>query len=314
MLQTANLIPLVEIFETLPDFRNPRQTRHVLSELMTVAVCGLLCGADTFEEIIEWAECKLDWLRSFMVLEYGIASADTYERVFGLLDPKCFEACFRSWVCQILPTLQQDQVVAIDGKTSRRSTNKADASPLHMVSAFATGAGLVLGQTATSEKSNEITAIPVLLETLDIKDCIVTIDAMGTQHKIAQSIREKEAHYVLCVKNNQPKLAESILQAKQKSDFEVASYFEEVSQKRAHGRHEIRRCWAVNQIDYLHEPEKWTDVQSFAVIERTRIIGDKTSVEYHAYISSLPADAKRIALAVRKHWEVENRLHWCLDV
>lgn len=313
-MEIGKLAPLVEVFEGLADRRNPRQTRHLLSELLTVAVCAVLSGADDFEEISLWGQAKLEWLRGFLRLEHGVASPDTFARVFAVLDPKHFESAFRSWVGRLIPALASGQVVAIDGKSSRRTTSKEAASPLHLVSAFAANIGVVLGQTATDEKSNEITAIPALLHTLALDNCIVTIDAMGTQTEIAQTIRERKADYVLCVKDNQPKLADSILfaQAGLGGELVVDSYAE--SNSRGHGRKEVRRCWAYSAIERLHMPERWADIKSFAVVERVRTVGEKVTTERRYYISSLAADAQKIAHAVRSHWEVENRLHWCLDV
>ena len=253
-------------------------------------------------------------MRGFLSLDYGIASPDTFERVFAVLDPKGFERAFREWVAGVIPALKQEQVIAIDGKTSRRTTSKAAAQPLHMVSAFAAEVGLVLGQVATDQKSNEITAIPQLLRTLDVAGCLVTIDAMGTQTAIAGEIRERGADYVLCVKDNHPKLLDSILlaQAGVGGALQAASIGE--SHNTGHGREEWRRCWAFDAGDRLYKGDQWRDLQSFALVERTRRIGDKTSVERRYYISSLAPDAEKLMRAVRSHWEVENRLHWCLDV
>jgi predicted transposase YbfD/YdcC len=206
-------------------------------------------------------------------------------------------------------------VVGIDGKTSRRS-GKVDATPLHLVSAFAAGANVVLGQRATAEKSNEKTAIPELLATLALEGCIVTIDAMGTQPNIAQAIRDRGAEYILSVKGNQPKMTDSV------RDFFAAFLaapdrtphrFDEVVEK-DHGRLEVRRCHAFDQLYCLHAPERWPDLKSFAVITSERTIKGKTTVEHRFYISSLPADAARLNRAVRLHWRVENSLHWCMDV
>lgn len=313
-MDIGKLADMVEVFEGLEDWRNAQQTRHRLSELLTVAVCAVLSGADDFEEISQWGNAKLPWLRGFLRLDYGVASSDTFERVFALLDPKQFEQAFRAWVGGIIPALGKDQVVAIDGKSSRRTTSKTAAAPLHMVSAFAANVGVVLGQTATAEKSNEITAIPELLKVLDIDGCIVTIDAMGTQTKIARAIRERGAHYVLCVKDNHPKLLDSIIFADIHPSGPLTPSSTHKSESKGHGRSEVRRCTAYDAIDRLYKPEAWKDVASFAVVERVRAVGDHTSTERAYYISSLPADAERIALAIRSHWEVENRLHWCLDV
>ena len=313
-METEKLASMVEVFEGLEDWRNAQQTRHVLSELLTVAVCAVLSGADDFEEVSQWGRERLDWLRGFLTLDYGVASPDTFERVFALLDPKGFEGAFRSWVGLVIPALGRDQVIAIDGKTSRRTTSKAAAAPLHMVSAFAANVGIVLGQTATAEKSNEITAIPELLRTLDVKDCIVTIDAMGTQTAIAHQIRAGHGNYVLCVKDNHPKLLESILLAHAGIDAPLVAVSTSETRSRGHGREEVRRCQAFEAGNRLYKAEQWRDLRSFAVVERSRTIGDRTTVERRHYISSLAPDAEKIAHAVRSHWEVENRLHWCLDV
>lgn len=314
-METEKLALMVEVFEGLEDWRNAQQTRHVLSELLTVAVCAVLSGADDFEEISQWGRAKLDWLRGFLRLEYGVASPDTFERVFALLDPKGFERAFRAWVGSVIPALRRGQVIAIDGKTSRRTTSKkAAAAPLHLVSAFAAEVGIVLGQTATAEKSNEITAIPELLRTLDVTDCIVTIDAMGTQTAIARQIREQDGHYVLCVKDNQPKLLDSILLAHAGMGEPLVATSTSETRSRGHGREEVRRCEAFEVGERLYKAEQWRDLRSFAVVERSRTVGGRTSVERRHYISSLAPDADKIAHAVRSHWEVENRLHWCLDV
>lgn len=309
-------MPLTQVFVAISDPRSARHKRHDLAELLTVAVCAVLSGVDDFVDIELWAEAKIDWLRGFMKLEHGIPSHDTLGRVFGMITPDEFESAFRRWVGMVVPALAEDTVVAIDGKTSRRTGSKTKtlASPLHLVSAFAAGMGVVLGQTATAEKSNEITAIPELLAKLALEGCVVTIDAMGTQTKIARTIRERGAHYVLCVKDNHPKLLDSIMFAgiDPKGPLTPSSTHE--TKNPGHGRTEIRRCWAFDAIDRLYKTEDWQDVASFAVVERVRTVGNRTSTERAYYISSLPADAERIARAVRSHWEVENRLHWCLDV
>lgn len=314
-MQTGQIPLLKDVFVSVPDPRSARQTRHNLSELLAVAVCAVLCGADDFVDIALWGRAKLAWLRRFLTLEAGIPSHDTFARVFGLLDAQAFEAAFLRWVGAVVPVLAPGNVVAIDGKTSRRTKGK-DSAALHMVSAFAAGMGLVLGQRATEEKSNEITAIPELLAALALEGTIVTIDAMGTQTEIARAIRKRGADYVLCVKDNHPKLVESILLmlAGVAGPIEPVSFFEEADKPGRHGRTEMRRCWAYEAVDYLYKHEQWEGLCSLAVLERTRTLKGKTSVERQYYISSLPADAKRLAGGVRSHWEVENRLHWCLDV
>lgn len=256
-METEELAAMVDVFKGLEDWHSAQQTRHRLGELLTVAVCAVLSGADDFEEVSQWGRAKLDWLRGFLKLEYGVASADTFERVFALLDPQGFEAAFRTWVGAVIPALGRDQVIAIDGKTSRRTTSKAAGAPLHMVSAFAAEVGVVLGQIATAEKSNEITAIPELLRTLDVTGCIVTIDAMGTQTAIARTIRERGGDYVLCVKDNHPKLLDSILLAHAGVGGSLETVTTCETRSRGHGREEVHRCWAFDVGKRLYKAEQW---------------------------------------------------------
>ena len=312
---TENRLRLADVFVSITDPRQSSKVEHDLVELLVIAVNAVLVGADTFVEIELWARERIDWLRRHLRLENGIPSHDTFGRLFGVIDPDEFEAAFRRWASAVIPRLGPDAVVAIDGKTSRRSGG-VGATPLHLVSAFAAGAGLVLGQRATAKKSNEKSAIPELLSTLALEGCIVTIDAMGTQANIAQAIRDRGADYVLAVKNNQPLLADSIrdffTQFQAVPECTPHSVAETV--EKDHGRIEVRRCWAFDQIDCLARPEQWDDLQSFAVIESERCIQGKTSVERRFYLSSLPADAARLLTAIRAHWTIENRLHWCMDV
>lgn len=307
---------LTEAFAEIPDPRVAGRSKHDLVEMLVVTVCGLMCGVDDFVGIEAWAKERIDWLRRFLKLENGVPSHDTLGRLFGLLDRRAVEKSFRSWVGGVLPTLAEGGVVAIDGKASRRS--KLTGQPaLHLVSAFTAEAGLGLGQEACAETSNELTAIPVLLEALRLKGVIVTIDAMGPHANIAQAIRDKGADYVLAVKDNQPKLAESIA-----TFFEIGqaegwknvrhSYVESV--EKDHGRLEVRRGWAFSHLDCLADPGPWPDLKMFGVIEAERTINGKTSCERRLYIGSLAPDATTLANAVRAHWSIENRLHWCLDV
>ena len=314
-METEGKLRLADVFVSITDPRQAKKVEHDLVELLVVAVNAVLVGADTFVDIELWAKEKLDWLRTYLKLEFGIPSHDTFGRMFGLIDPNQFEAAFRSWVGSILPVLGADTVVAIDGKTSRR-TGKVNATPLHLVSAFAAGAGLVLGQRATAEKSNEKTAIPELLATLALEGCTVTLDAMGTQPNIAQAIRNRGADYILAVKNNQPTLADSMhdffLQFQAAPERTPHTMNETVEKN--HGRIETRRCYVFDQLDCLSRPERWPDLKSFAVIESQREIKGKTTLEYRYYISSLAPNADRISRAIRAHWSIENRLHWCMDV
>ncbi len=314
-METESRLRMAEVFVGIRDPRQATKVEHSLVELLVVAVCGVLAGADDFVQIEEWGKEKLDWFRQYLTLENGIPSHDTFGRVFAAIDAEEFGTAFRRWVNHVVPALARDEVVSIDGKTSRRS-GKVNGTPLHLVSAFAANANVVLGQRATAEKSNEKTAIPELLATLALEGCIVTIDAMGTQPTIAQAIRDRGAEYILSVKDNQPTLADSMrdfFAAFLAAPARTPHQFDEVVEK-DHGRLEVRRCYAFDQLDCLHAPERWPDLSSFAVITSERTIQGKTTVEHRFYISSLPPDAVRLNRAVRLHWRVENSLHWCMDV
>jgi predicted transposase YbfD/YdcC len=314
-METEGKLRLSDVFVSIHDPRQAGKVEHDLVELLVVAVNAVLVGADTFVEIELWAKEKLDWLRKYLRLSNGIPSHDTFGRLFGLIDPQQFEAAFRRWVSSILPALGAE-TVAIDGKTSRRSGG-VDATALHLVSAFAAGAGLVLGQRATAAKSNEITAIPELLANLALTGCTVTIDAMGTQTNIAQAIQGRGADYVLAVKDNQPKLAESIQDFWRDFRAHPAAHtphgFAE-SVEKDHGRLEVRRCYVFDQLECLHKPGQWPGLRSFVVIESERTIREKTTREQRLYITSLAPHAERISQTIRSHWSVENRLHWSMDV
>jgi predicted transposase YbfD/YdcC len=279
-MKTEAKLRLADVFVSITDPRQPGKVSHDLVELLVVAVNAVLVGADTFVEIELWAQEKLDWLRGYLKLEAGIASHDTFGRLFGLIDPDEFEAAFRRWVGTVLPALGPEAVVALDGKTSRR-TGKLGTTPLHLVSAFAAGAGLVLGQRATAAKSNEKTAIPELLSTLALEGCIVTIDAMGTQPNIARAIRQRGADYILAVKDNHPKLAESMREFF--ASFQAASdrtpHTSTQTLEKNHGRLETRCCYAFDQLDCLYKPEQWPDLKSFVVLESERQIKGRTSIE-----------------------------------
>lgn len=311
----SNQSSLSEVFAHIQDPRQQGKVTHNLVEMLVVAVAAILCGADNCCEIETWGNDQLEWLRRFLPLENGIASHDTYSAVLAAIEPAEFSAAFISWAKHLIPTFQDNTVIAIDGKTSRRSKTK-HSRPLHLVSAFASEAKLVIGQQCTAEKSNEKTAIPELLDKLFLKGCIVTIDAMGTQPNIAGKIVEKEADYVLAVKNNQRCLAESI--ADFFTDFErdkdniPHSYSESVNKD--HGRIELRRCYAFTQLAQLDKPQRWPKLTSFAVVETERHEEGNCHKERRAYISSLAADAELILNAVRQHWAIENNLHWCMDV
>lgn len=304
-------------FSALRDPRIDRRRRHKLLDILVIALCAALCGIDDWASVELFAELKEDWFRTFLELPGGIPSHDTFGRVFSRLDPNAFEACFRSWIATLAEAATEG-VVAIDGKSLRGSFDTASSkNPLHMVSAFSARSGLCLGQVATDTKSNEITAIPALLQTLGLKGCIVTIDAMGCQKEIArQIVADAKADYVLALKGNQGTLHQDV-----RDYFEAPSepwkdaphtVFEETD--KGHGRIEIRRVIATDNLGWLTQRKEWRGLTSIAQVESTRIIGQKETTERRYYISSLPADASRIESAVRQHWSIENRLHWCLDV
>lgn len=305
---------LVSIFEGMPDFRIDRNKHHRLVDIMVIAVTAFICGADGWTEVEDFGESKQSWFARFLELPNGIPSHDTFSRVFRLLNPVHFESCFLRWI-ESIQQQTQGEIVAIDGKTLRRSYNTAKGKPaIHMVSAWASANGLVLGQVKTEEKSNEITAIPELLSKLALAGCIVTIDAMGCQKSIATQIHEQEADYVLALKGNQGLLHDDV---KTYLDHAIShkkplDYHEEVD--KGHGRIETRRCWVTEDIGWLGQKRLWAGLRSICVVECERVVSEKTSCERRYFISSLEADAAVLANAVRAHWSIENNLHWVLDV
>jgi len=273
---------------------------------------AIIAGCDGWEDIEFFAKARLDFFRTHLPFKNGIPSDDTLRRFFRYLDPKIFEACFVEWVKSFQINFQS-KVIAIDGKTERRSFD-GDSAPLHLVSAYASEVGLVLGQEKVSEKSNEITAIPKLLDILDLEGAIVTIDAMGCQYSIAEKIIEKKADYLLALKGNQSSLHDDVKLAFEHpvktSNYEV---FEEVD--KGHGRFEIRTCKATSDIDWLRNSHpQWKMLNSIAEIESKRKIKGVTTCEKRYYISSLRAVPTMILSGVRQHWGIENSLHWVLDV
>lgn len=316
VMQLEQLSSLIEAFSVIPDPRVEGRCFHNLIEILVMSICAVLSGADGFTEIALWAEARQAWLRGFLKLEHGIPSHDTFGRVLSLLDAHVLEQSFRRWVGTVLPAFKEDSLVAIDGKTLRRS-GSGGRSCLHLVSAFCTGVGMVLGQVKNKENSNEKTAIPELLEALQLKGATVSIDAIGTQPNIASRILERHADYVLAVKDNQKDLHEAIedfFDTARQQQWQGVNYATYESIEKDHGRIETRRYWITDHLDYLPQHERWKGLRTFGIVEATREIDGKSSTETRAYISSLPMDAARFSRSVRAHWEVENRLHWCLDV
>ena len=308
---------LFEAFQALEDPRVERHKRHSLEDIFIVAICAFICGADKWTEVEEFGLAKQAWFKQFLSLPNGIPSHDTFGRVFSLLCPEQFRTCFLAWV-KAINQITEGEIVAIDGKTLRRSYDRSDKkAAIHMVSAWACKNGVVLGQLKTEEKSNEITAIPNLLRLLELEGCIVTIDAMGCQKTIAQAIRESNADYVLALKRNQGTLHEDVVlyldsvidNETQKGQLD---YHETVDGD--HGRIEIRRYWTCRDVDWLTQKGQWRDLNMIGVAESERHVGDDVTIERRYYISSLDSHACRFAEAVRKHWGIENSLHWILDV
>lgn len=304
-------------FDDLYDPRREASCVHDLYSLLVLALCAVLCGAEDFEAIAEYARSKRAFFESLVPLPDGTPSADTFRRVFEALEPEQFQQCFITWTAA-LAELSAGELVAVDGKTLRRSHDRSKGkAAIHMVSAWAGTNRLVLGQRKVDEKSNEITAIPELLQALDLAGCVVTIDAMGCQKAIAATIRAGEADYVLALKENHPVLHDELerftgdLAAGRLPEYRV-DYAEESGQE--HGRRETRRCWVSEDLDWLQDKPLWQGLRSVIRIESERVTTAGTSRETRLYLSSLPADAARCAAYVRGHWGIENRLHWVLDV
>ncbi|MBI5004969.1 MAG: ISAs1 family transposase [Candidatus Lloydbacteria bacterium] len=311
--QTASLF---EHFKNISDPRVNRTKRHNLLEIIVIAICAILCGADTWTDIEEFGNSKMEWFKTFLELPNGIPSHDTFGRVFALLDPEQFERSFQSWVATIA-ILMGREVVAIDGKTARRSHGKsAGPAALHLVSAFATRNGLTLGERAIDTKSNELKAIPKLLRILALSGCIVTIDAAGCYPEIIEQIIENKADYIVAVKRNQPTLytdIESIF-----SSVPVGGRDTEYQEGRAHGRAETRECFVVTDPLYLSRlrtKDAWKNLASVVKIAGTRKNAQTKTSDARYYISSM-ADmtADKMLEAVRNHWRIENSLHWILDI
>lgn len=307
----------LEHFEPLPDPRmNNHNHRHKLHDILMIAILGSICGADGWVEIERFGIAKYDWLKGFLALPNGIPSHDTLGRVFALIDPAQFEACFRAWVGSLSVDITKE-VIAIDGKTLRRSHNKSQPA-LHLVSAWACGQRLMLGQVKTPEKSNEITAIPELLKHLDITGSIITIDAMGCQQAIAKQITSQEANYVLALKANQAKLfrdIKAIFKQAKTIQYKKMLHRRKIEKVHDHGRVETRAYTLVSARDPLLFKLRWPGLQGIGQVEVTRTINGKVERSTRYYLTTLSYEyIDDFMKAARNHWHIEINLHWSLDV
>ena len=312
------MAPIMVYFGELPDPRVDRTRLHRLDDIVVITILAVICGADSWTDVADFGRAKESWLRTFLALPNGIPSHDTIGRVFAALDPTALERCFVKWTAD-LATQTAGQVIAIDGKTLRHSFDTAHAkAAIHMVSAWAAANQLVLAQVATDAKSNEITAIPKLLELLDLKGSLITIDAMGCQKEIARKIVDRGGDYLLAVKDNQPTLHERVkglMDEAIQDDFAGSQHDYWEQTEKGHGRIEIRRVWCTGEAHWIQLSEQWPGLASLGAVECERILGDKHSRDRRYFISSLDGrSAQRIGQAVRDHWGVENGLHWSLDV
>ncbi|WP_413172683.1 ISAs1 family transposase [Anabaena azotica] len=311
-------ITIVDHFKDLEDKRVERTKKHKLIDIVTIAICAVICGADSWVLMETYGKKKEKWLKQFLELPNGIPSHDTFARVFARIDPQQLQNSFLSWIKSI-NKITQGEVIAIDGKTLRHSYDKGkDKGAIHMVSAWATTNRLVLGQCKVDEKSNEITAIPELIKVLDIAGCIVTIDAMGCQKEIVKSIVDKSGEYVIALKKNQGNLyknVEEIFKEAITKGFEGFKCSDFHTKQDEHGREEIRHYLMLSDIqERIDTGKKWINLQSVGMVEYIRKVNGKTKVETRYYISSLTDNAKLLGESVRSHWGIENSLHWVLDV
>jgi len=307
-------------FGDMPDPRVQGRCDHTLLDIILIAVCAVLCGAESWSEVEEFGQAKENWLRQYLELPAGIPSHDTFSRVFRLVDAAEFQHRFMTWVEQHFQ-IERGQVIAIDGKTARGSKDRfRGQDAIHLVSAWASESGVLLGQRQIDEKSNEITAVPELLKLLFIKGCIVTVDALNCQKDIARTVIDREADYVFALKANHPQLHQDVIDwfdwARQRAFRDVTHDFHQTVNK-GHGRLEIRRCWAIHDalaLESMGHYEGWTGLRTVVMVERERRFTDHSQTETVYYLSSLPANAKRLLAATRAHWTVENTFHWTMDV
>lgn len=325
-MQKHPRLSLIEHFEMLSDPRMDRTKEHDLIDVLIIAVCTLLCGGESFNDMEDFGHAKQDWFKTFLRLRNGIPSHDTFNRVFAALDPEQFLNCFLCWTQSLRQAVAQE-IVALDGKALRRALNK-DQSIKYVVSAWAESNNLVLGQLKVTDKSNEITALPRLLRVLELSGCIVTIDAMGCQKKIAKEIIESDADFVLALKGNQETVHQEVKEFVDETVAEtqkprprgaklsvVAARLATLETvEKDHGRLETRRYYQSAELDWFADLKQWEGLKSVGMVESVREIDGKATVERRYYLSSLPLNVELFARAVRGHWGVENKLHWVMDV
>jgi predicted transposase YbfD/YdcC len=311
-------ITIADHFAQMSDPRMDRTKRHNLIDILTIAICAVICGADSWVAIELYGCTKYEWLKTFLELPNGIPSHDTFARVFAQLNPQQFQECFLNWMKSI-QKITSGEVVAIDGKTLCGSYDKNNnQNAIQIVSAWATTNKLVLGQVKVDSKSNEITAIPELLKVLELNGCIVTIDAIGCQKEIVKLIAQQNADYVITLKKNQGNLYDEVEQlfksgiSKSFQEFQYTTY---KTEETGHGRHEIRNYVMLTGITSRLDPDSvWSNLKSVGMVESVRSSDGKTTVETRYFITSLSDDAEEFANCVRSHWGIENSLHWILDV
>jgi len=307
---------ILRYFAELKDPRMERTREHELPDILAIAICAIICGADGWVQVEQFGNCKLKWFRTFLHLPNGIPSHDTFGRVFARLAPDAFERCFGRWVESLAPRGQRP-LVAIDGKTLRHSFGRAaGVAAIHMVSAYCQDNQTILGQVACEAKTNEITALPKLLELLDLAGAIVTADALHCQTATARDIVDAKGDYILQVKDNQPQLHEDLkllFDNGPGDDCRPVPYDFAEDVDAGHGRVETRRCWVASETAWL--ADRWPGIGSVACVERVRDTGEESSTTRHYYISSLKTpEAAEMLGWIRGHWSVENSLHWILDV
>lgn len=311
-------IAIADHFAQITDPRVERSQRHKLIDIITIAICAVICGADTWVDIESYGQAKFEWLKQFLELANGIPSHDTFARVFARLNPDEFQQSFLNWVRSI-SKIFQGEVIAIDGKTLRHSYDSSlDKGAIHMVSAWASANRLVLGQVKVNEKSNEITAIPELLKVLSLNGCIVTIDAMGCQKEIVKQITEKGGDYVITLKKNQSGLyqrVEALFKEALSKRYQGFIFSSNRGVEQGHNREETRYCMMLSDVQEQIDPEgKWENLQSIGRLDSRRVVKGKTTIATRYFISSLTNNAELLADSIRQHWRIENSLHWVLDV